>query len=635
MSEEQNQKLVAEEAETAAAAEVSVDQASGESTPAAVTPPKNYLDPSLFNEVRTVKFADLDDSGDTESVPQEVQNKYLGTFHDISENQLISGRVIGMNDNEVLIDIGFKSEGIIDRSEFAANNPPTIGEQLEVYLEHLEDRNGNTILSKAKADFMRRWNNLREIFETGAILQGKIIRRIKGGMIVDLDTVQAFLPGSQIDVRPIQDFDDYLDKDMDFRIVKFNEARKNIVVSHKVILEESLKEQRESLFSKIQVGEVLEGRVKNITDFGVFIDLGGVDGLLHITDLSWGRVNHPSEIVKMDEVLAVKVIDYDEEKRRISLGLKQLTPHPWESMEDKYPVGTVVVGKVVSMTNYGAFIEIEPGVEGLIHVSEMSWTRHIKNPSELYSMGEELEAVVLSIDMDDRKISLGVKQLKPDPWDKIEEKYMVGTICKGKVINLTQFGAFVELEEGIDGLIHVSDLSWTKVIRHPKEIVEKGQEVEVRILEVSRESRRISLGLKQVEEDPWPMLLSQFETGKEVTGEIIRVLDRGIIIQLGNDVEGIIPFGKRSKRERKTLSRQFNPGEQITGNVMEVKPDEKKVVLFVDELEMDSEPQSEKSDVQEYLESQDQPAGEKIELPEELAQESESEEPDEASEEKK
>jgi len=485
------------EGETLAETEVETE-AEPDSTTGSVPEkePINYLDPDLFNDIRVVTKSEMVEAKDSFEVSEETEIKYTGTFTDISENQVITGRVIGMNDNEVLIDIGFKSEGIIDRSEFSEKDPPKIGEQIDVYLEHMEDRSGNTILSKTKADFMRRWNELRDIFDNQITIQGSIVRRIKGGMIVDLGTVTAFLPGSQIDVRPIQDFNDYLDKEMDFKIVKFNEARKNIVVSHKVILEESLKEQREELFGKIKVGEVLEGRVKNITDFGVFIDLGGVDGLLHITDLSWGRVNHPSEIVKMDETITVKVIDYDEEKKRISLGLKQLTPHPWENMMDKYPIDTQVSGKVVSMTNYGAFIEIEPGVEGLIHVSEMSWTRHIKNPSELYSMGDEVEAIVLSIDSEERKISLGVKQLQPDPWDKIEEKYMVGTVCTGKVMNLTQFGAFIELEEGIDGLIHVSDLSWTKVVRHPKEILEKGQEIEVRVLEVSRDSRRISLRIK-------------------------------------------------------------------------------------------------------------------------------------------
>ena len=353
-----------------------------------------------------------------------------------------------MNDRDVLIDIGFKSEGIIDRSEFKADDLPVIGDQVEVYLEFIEDASGNTILSKEKADFMRRWKELKDAFESEKIIKGKIVRRIKGGLIVDLGVVQAFLPGSQVDVRPIQDFDIYLDREIEIRIVKFNESRKNIVVSHKVILEDSLQEQREALFKELEVGSILEGRVKNVTDFGVFVDLGGIDGLLHITDLSWGRVNHPSEVLSMNDLITVKVIEYDEDRKRVSLGLKQLAPHPWEDVEIKYPIGNVVKGKVVSLTNYGCFIELEPGVEGLVHVSEISWTKHIKNPSEVYNMGDEVDAKVLSIDIEDKKISLGVKQLTPDPWDEIEEKYMVGTVHKAIVQNLTQFGAFRGIRRG-------------------------------------------------------------------------------------------------------------------------------------------------------------------------------------------
>jgi small subunit ribosomal protein S1 len=582
----------------------------------------NYLDNKLFAGVKVIDKAELDKNIVIEEIPEDLQKQYLDTISDISAHQVITGRVIGMNEKEVLVDIGFKSEGLITRDEFEKNQLPEIGEKINVYLEKLEDRKGNTILSKIKADFMHRWKELHEIYENGEILKGTIVRRIKGGMVVDVGVVQAFLPGSQIDVRPIKDFDQFIDQEMDFQIVKINEARKNVVISHKILMEESLKEQRAELFSNIKVGEILEGRVKNVTDFGVFIDLGGVDGLLHITDLSWGRVNHPSEIVKMDETITVKVIDFDEEKKRVSLGLKQLTSHPWEAVEEKYAVGTIINGKVVSMTNYGVFIELEPGVEGLIHVSEMSWTRHIKNPSELYSMGDEVEAQVLSIDKEERKISMGVKQLEPDPWDKIEEKYMVGTVHKGKVINLTQFGAFIELIEGIDGLVHVSDLSWTKIVRHPKEVLEKGEKVEVRVLEVSRENRRISLGLKQVEDDPWPELVKYFETGKKVKGEIIRVLDRGVIVQLEKDVEGIVPFGTHSKKDRKSISGNYKAGASIEAIVMEVKPEEKKVVLFIDELGEPKKKKISKNPVKEYLKNQESPATEKIEIPEGLLEKS-------------
>ena len=576
-------------------------------------PDIDYLSSELFKDVRQVTFDDLEENQEILDIPEEVQNRYQSSLKEISENEIITGRIIGINEKDVLVDIGFKSEGIISRNEFDKTNLPEIGQKLEVYLEKIEDESGKTVLSKEKAEFLSRWKDLRDIHETGKIIKGHIIRRIKGGMVVDLGGVQAFLPGSQIDIRPIKDFDQYIDQDIDLRVVKFNEMRKNVVVSHKAIIEDSLAEQREELFSKLEVGSVLDGRVKNITDFGVFVDLGGIDGLLHITDISWGRVNHPSEIINLDETLTVKIIDFDEEKRRVSLGLKQLTPHPWENIKTDYPEGSTVKGKVVSMTNYGAFIEIKPGIEGLIHVSEMSWTRHIKNPSEIYALSDIVEAKVLSIDPDQRKISLGAKQLLPDPWDEIEEKYIPGNSVKGKVINLTQFGAFVELEEGIDGLIHVSDLSWTKIVRHPKEILEKTQDLEVRILEVSRENRRISLGLKQLEDDPWPELSKTFESGKEIEGEIIRILDKGIILSLQNDVEGIVPFGRQVKKNKKSVISKYKIGEKINAVVMEIKPEDKKVILFVEELGGDKS--TSKDDVQEFLDNQIEPVGEKIEIP--------------------
>ena len=582
----------------------------------------NYLDVDLFDNIRKVSIEELLHSEVTEEVPQEEQDRYLSTFSDISEREIITGRVIGMNENEILIDIGFKSEGIIKRDEFAEDALPGVGEKLDVYLEKMEDESGKTVLSKEKADFLRRWTKLREIHETGEIISGRIVRRIKGGMVVDLDGVQAFLPGSQIDVRPVKDFDKYIDTDMDLRVVKFNEFRKNVVVSHKAILEESLAEQRDELFNKLEIGSIMEGRVKNITDFGVFVDLGGIDGLLHITDLSWGRVNHPSDLIDLDDTLTVKIIDFDKDKKRVSLGLKQLTPHPWENVEESYPEGTKISGKIVSMTNYGSFIEIEPGIEGLIHVSEMSWTQHVKNPSEMFSLGDEIEAIVLAVDTEERKISLGVKQLQADPWDQIEEKYIVGTVVKGKIINVTQFGAFVELEDGIDGLIHVSDLSWTKIVRHPKEIIEKGKEVEVRVLEVSRDNRRIALGLKQIKDDPWPELVKQFETGKEVEGDVVRVLDKGIILMLDHDVEGIIPFDRQTKRQRKALPLKYKPGQKISSVVMEVRPEDKKVILFLEELS-NNKP-SKKDDIQDYLNNQESPAAEKIEIPTEANEETES-----------
>ena len=620
MFENKNEENVVEQ--TLATEKNTVSDVSVEDTPTNsinnLEQSKDYLDPSLFDDIKIVSIDEDSKDKSFNEVDQKVEELYANTFGDISENTLVEGRVVGMNDRDVLIDIGFKSEGIIDRSEFDKNDLPQIGDQVEVYLEYIEDAGGNTILSKEKADFMRRWKELNDAFDNEKIIKGKIIRRIKGGLIVDLGVVQAFLPGSQVDVRPIQDFDVYLEKEIELRIVKFNESRKNIVVSHKIILEDSLKEQREALFKELEVGSIIEGRVKNVTDFGVFVDLGGIDGLLHITDLSWGRVNHPSEIISLNDKITVKVIEYDIERKRVSLGLKQLTPHPWEDIETKFPIGNVVKGKVVSLTNYGCFIELEPGIEGLIHHSEISWTKHIKNPSEEYSMGDEVDAKVLSIDIEDRKISLGVKQLTPDPWDKIEEKYMVGTVHNVKIKNLTQFGAFAELEEDIDGLIHVSDMSWTKVIRHPKEIVEKEQALEVRILEVSRENRRISLGLRQVKDDPWPELVDYFESGKEVSGEIIRILDKGIITLLDRDVEGIIPFGKMSKKDRRNLASQYEVGANLSGIVMKVSPEDKKVILYKEELAGNVKRASANDEVKQYLNNQNTDSGEKLDLPQEL-----------------
>ena len=602
------------------ASDINEDNISVESSAPAeeVKKTKDYLSNTLFEDVKIINSDEMDLQNVDSLEPVELSEAYSNTLIDISEHQLIEGRVVGMNDRDVLIDIGFKSEGLIDRSEFNEDSLPAIGDQVEVYLEYLEDSSGNTILSKEKADFMLRWRSLRKAYDEEEIITGKIIRRIKGGMIVDLGVVQAFLPGSQLDVRPITDFDIYVDKEIDLRIVKLNEARKNIVVSHKMIIEDSLVEQRQALFEEIEIGSIMEGRVKNITDFGVFVDLGGIDGLLHITDLSWGRVNHPSEMIELNDDITVKVIEYDVDRKRVSLGLKQLTPHPWEEVDIKYPIGSIVKGTIVSLTNYGAFIEIEPGVEGLIHVSEISWTRHIKNPSEEYSMGDKVEAKVISIDSDERKISLGVKQLTPDPWDEIEKEFEIGSKYNGKIQNLTQFGAFVELKEGIDGLIHVSDLSWTKVVRHAKNVLEKGQEVEVIVLEVSRENRKISLGMKQVQDDPWQNIIEYFESGKEVSGEIIRILDKGIIIQLEMDVEGIIPFGKMSKKDRKSLASQYEIGANLSGIVMKVSPEDKKIILFKEELAGGGGTQSATDEVKDYLSNQKIETGGKIDIPQEL-----------------
>jgi small subunit ribosomal protein S1 len=545
----------------------------------------DYLDSDLFNDIRQVHVSDLDTSEElVDQLDSNILQKYVDTISDIAGKKIIEGRVIGQNEKEIIMDIGFKSEGVIPRSEFTTKNMPAIGDVVEVYLERLEDENGQTILSKDKADWFRTWNNILDTFSSGGTVSGTISRRIKGGMIVEVDGIQAFLPGSQIDVHPIADFDEFLGKEMEFRIVKVNQLRKNIVISRKALLEDSLMEKRESLLKEIEVGSILDGRVKNVTDFGVFVDLGGFDGLLHITDLSWGRVKHPNEMVEVGEEITVKVIDIDLERQRISLGLKQLSPHPWEGIIEKYPVGSNINGKVVSITNYGAFVEIEKGIEGLVHVSEMSWGRNIHHPTEVVQLNGEVEAQVLTINTDERKIALGFKQLEPDPWEDIVEKYPIGSRQKGIVRNLAQFGAFVELVEGVDGLIHVSDLSWTKVIRHPKEVVETGQELEVEVLEVSHENRRIALGLKQLEPDPWPDILDHFEIEKKVKGKIIRVLDKGVILQMEFNVEGIIPARTFPQNERKNVLSRFKEGTELECKVTEVSPEDKKVILSLENI---------------------------------------------------
>lgn len=569
----------------------------------------DYLDDNLFDDVVELSIDQMrEDEKAEDKVSSDILEQYNQSISDIAQHQIIQGRVIGHNEKEIIFDIGFKSEGIVHRSEYAGMEIPEIGEMVEVYLEKMEDENGQTILSREKAEWLGTWNRLTDLYESGETIVGKIVRRIKGGMVVEIDSIQAFLPGSQLDVHPVQDFDQYIGQEMEFKVVKVNRLRKNIVLSRKALLEDSLKEQRESLLQDIEVGQILEGRAKNITDFGVFIDLGGVDGLLHITDLSWGRVNHPSELVKVGETLNVKVIDYDSERKRISLGLKQLTPHPWESVPEKYPVDTIINGKVVSMTNYGAFLEIEKGVEGLVHISEMSWVHNIHHPSEVVKLGDNIEAKVLSVNSEERKIALGFKQLQPDPWESVEEKFPIGSIHKGVVRNLTQFGAFVELAKGVDGLIHVSDLSWTKVVKHPRDFLKRDEEVEVKILDLSKESRRISLGLRQLTEDPWPEITERFKAGSIVSGKVIRVLEKGIIIQLEMDVEGIIPSRSLPRKDRQEILNRYMEGSMAEGKVKDVRPDDKKVILSavnIPEAKVDSQ-LDEDSQLEEKAESSSQ-----------------------------
>jgi small subunit ribosomal protein S1 len=467
----------------------------------------------------------------------------------------------------------------VQLAEFPNIDELNPGDEVEVFLESVENKDGQLVLSKKRADFMRTWEKIVKSFETGEIVHGKITRRIKGGLVVDLMGLDAFLPGSQIDVKPVRDFDQYLGKTMEFRVAKINHPNENVVVSHKVLIEAEMHEQRSAILNSLEKGQMLEGTVKAITDFGVFVDLGGVDGLIHITDLSWGRVNHPSEVVKLDATITVVVIDFDEAKKRISLGLKQLQKHPWENIETKYPVGTKVTGKVVSLADYGAFIEIEKGIEGLIHISEMSWTQHIKHPSQVVSMGQMVEAIILSLDKDNKKISLGMKQLEPDPWLNLLGKYPVNSIHSGVVRNLTNFGVFVELEEGVDGLVHISDLSWTKKIRHPGEVVKKGDKLDVMILGIDVDQRRISLGHKQIKENPWEGFAEAYKSGTETSGKIVRIIEKGVIVELPFGVDGFVPASQLAMSQVKNIADAFRVGDDLPLKVVEFDKESKKIVL--------------------------------------------------------
>ena len=543
-----------------------------------------------------VDLSEFDENFYQPSEIEETLKTYSESIESIAEGQVVKGKILKITDKEVFIDVNFKSEGVIPIHEFKNITEYKIGDEIEVFLEQIEDSEGNLILSKSRADFLRVWDKIYEAYENEEIVKGKLLRRIKGGVVVDLFGVDAFLPGSQIDLRQIPDMDSIIGEEFEFRVIKVNKTRRNIVVSRRVILEEGRMQQREKILEGLEKSSVHEGTVKNITDFGAFIDLGGVDGLLHITDMSWGRVNHPSEVVALGENLKVMVLDFDENKERISLGLKQLTEHPWKDVEEKFPEGTRVRGKIVSITDYGAFMELEKGIEGLIHISEMSWTQHIKHPSKLVGIGDIVEAVVLKIDKDSQKISLGFKQLEPDPWENVHTDFPVGSVVTGKVRNIAAFGAFIELKEGIDGLVHISDMSWTKKINHPGEMVKKGDSVEIKILDIDGEKRRISLGIKQLTEDPWSGLAEQFIVGTEVECEIARILDRGLVVNLTQDVEGFIPL-KELGQNVKHPSDIYNVGDKTPAKVIEFDIDGRKIVVSVSEYLKGKE----ESEVKAYL----------------------------------
>ncbi|RXE71233.1 30S ribosomal protein S1 [Muribaculaceae bacterium Isolate-002 (NCI)] len=535
----------------------------------------------MTEEVKTSPIADFDwdayEKGETagEKSREELTKTYDESLNTVKDKDVIEGTIIALNKREAVVNIGYKSDGIIPVSEFRYNPDIKVGDVVEVFIENQEDKKGQLILSHRKARASRSWERVNQALENDEIIKGYIKCRTKGGMIVDVFGIEAFLPGSQIDVKPIRDYDIFVGKTMEFKVVKINQEFKNVVVSHKALIEAELEQQKREIISKLEKGQVLEGTVKNITTYGVFIDLGGVDGLIHITDLSWGRVNHPEEVVTLDQKLNVVILDFDNEKKRIALGLKQLQPHPWDALNPDLKVGDKVKGKVVVMADYGAFIEIAPGVEGLIHVSEMSWSQHLRSAQDFMKAGDEIEAVILTLDREDRKMSLGIKQLKEDPWENIETKYPVGSKHTAKVRNFTNFGVFVELEEGVDGLIHISDLSWTKKIKHPTEFTQIGADIDVQVLEIDKDNRRLSLGHKQLEENPWDVFETIFTVGSIHEGTIIEMLDKGAVIALPYGVEGFAT----PKHLVKEDGSHAKVDEKLNFKVIEFNKDSKRIIL--------------------------------------------------------
>ena len=525
------------------------------------------------------------------SEKEALAQKYAETLSKVGEKEVVEGTVISMNKREVVVNIGYKSDGIISLNEFRYNPELKVGDKVEVYVETQEDKKGQLTLSHKQARALRSWDRVNEALENDEIIKGFVKCRTKGGMIVDVFGIEAFLPGSQIDVKPIRDYDVYVGKTMEFKVVKINQEFKNVVVSHKALIEAELEQQKKDIISKLEKGQVLEGTVKNITSYGVFIDLGGVDGLIHITDLSWGRVNHPNEIVQLDQKLNVVILDFDDEKKRIALGLKQLTPHPWDALNADLKVGDKVTGKVVVMADYGAFVEIAPGVEGLIHVSEMSWSQHLRSAQDFMKVGDEVEAVILTLDRDERKMSLGIKQLKSDPWQNIEEKYGVGSKHKATVRNFTNFGVFVEIEEGVDGLIHISDLSWTKKVKHPAEFTQIGAEIEVVVLEIDKENRRLSLGHKQLEENPWDVFETIFTVDSVHEGTITEIFDKGAVIALPYGVEGFATPRHLVKED----GSQAKVDEKLSFKVIEFNKAAKRIILSHSRIFEDEQKSDEKA----------------------------------------
>lgn len=550
----------------------------------------------------TVDVADAQPQENSEERPEQegpktgdtmetLMDMYEESFKRFAEGEVVTGRIISVDKDHVLVDIGYKSEGQIRIHEFKdekGNISAQIGDKVEVMVEWWDDEEERVVLSKEKAQNVKVWEEIKKSYDDEGIIEGVITSRVKGGFSVDIG-VQAFLPGSQADLRPIRNLDDLVGKKYKFKILKYNRKRSNIVLSRRAILEEEREQKRTATLAVIEEGKILDGVVKNITEYGVFVDLGGVDGLLHITDISWGRVKHPSELFSISDQIKVKVLNFDIEKERVSLGMKQLTPDPWTLAATKYPVGSRVNGKVVSLTDYGAFVELEEGIEGLIHVSEMSWTRKIRHPSKVVSVGEQVEAIVLDIKPDNRRISLGMKQVAPNPWDMVSEKYPIGTTIEGKIKNITDFGLFIGIDEGIDGLVHISDISWTKRIKHPSEIFKKGDLVQAIVLDIDKDNERFSLGVKQLQSDPWDTVSERYSVGKEITGTITNLTDFGIFVELEEGIEGLVHVSEISKEKIKTPVGKFNVGDVITAKVMNINTEERRIGLSIKRLEMDDE----------------------------------------------
>ena len=547
---------------------------------AATTAPDEQEAPARPVRIRFVNVDEEEEEEDREAL-NEMLAIYEDSMKEIQEGQIVNGTILRVGENEVLVDVGFKSEGVISLSEFPEPINIKVGDPIDVFLEKLENQDGLVVLSKQRADFLKVWGRIKDAYDDNSVVEGSLVRRIKGGVVVDLFGVDAFLPGSQVALRQVPNLDELLGKVFTFKIIKLNKRRRNIVVSRRVVLEEDRNKKKDKLIQELEKGQIREGQVKNITDFGAFVDLGGIDGLLHITDMSWGRIGHPSEVVSISDNIQVKVLEFDRERERISLGLKQLTAYPWEDVEETYPVNSRVNGRVVSITDYGAFIELEKGIEGLIHVSEMSWTRHIRHPSKVLSVNDQIEAVVLKVDREAEKISLGLKQTEPDPWLTIEQRYPIGSRLSGKVRNLTNFGAFVEVEEGIDGLVHISDMSWTKRIKHANEIIKKGDVVEVMVLNIDKENRRISLGLKQVQDDPWEHMSARLPEGSTIDAPILKMLDKGIVVDVGNDVEGFVPLSQIPEEMVRNSAESLAEGEVLNLRVVRLDLQNRRIVLSV------------------------------------------------------